>query len=185
MHLLRRPRALVGLAISVLAALAVNAAPAAASGTYYQGRTVFESSNRVWTATGGSGGEVVYAASTGSAAQQWDVVQASGRPTRQVNYVNRGTGLCLDVEPTGPSGQFTLGARIVQQPCTSSLSQVWELRTDWDPFLRKAYAVENKLSLLSLTVEGASGADNAALVQDDLLGGWGGSHQFWHVTPVA
>ncbi|MFE4924285.1 RICIN domain-containing protein [Streptomyces sp. NPDC056661] len=128
---------------------------------------------------------MVYSVSDGSASQQWEVVQAVGRPAGQVNYINRATNLCMDVDGSGPQHQFTLGARVIQQACNGSLSQVWELRTDWDPFFKKAYAVENKLSRCSLTIKDGSAADGAPLVQDDLLGGWGGYHQMWYVTPVA
>ncbi|WP_369275905.1 RICIN domain-containing protein [Streptomyces sp. R11] len=181
----RAPRTLVASATCALAAAVLLPSPAAGSSAYYQGQGLFEKSDRVWTATGGAGGSVTYSTSNGSPAQQWSVVQASGRPAGQVNYINRNTGLCMDVDKSGPNQGHTIGARVIQQECSGTLSQVWELRTDWDPFFKKAYAVQNKLSLYSLTVKGGSEADGAALVQEDLLGGWGGYHQFWYINPVS
>ncbi|MFJ7305908.1 RICIN domain-containing protein [Streptomyces sp. NPDC099088] len=165
-----------------LACALTLSAPANASPTYYQGQTLSEKTNRVLTATANG---VTYSVANGSHAQQWDVVQAAGRPTGQVNYVNRDSGLCMDVDKSGPSQGFTVGARVIMRSCTGTLSQVWELRKDWDPFFKKAYALENKLSLLSLTVKDGSESNGAELIQDDLLGGWGGTHQFWFVAPVA
>jgi hypothetical protein len=168
---------------AIVAALAPVSASAVASDVYYQGQLRWEGTNRVWTATGGAGGKVVYAVANGSTAQQWSEVQAAGRPAGQVNYVNRATGLCMDVDKSGIHGGLTTGAEIIQQTCNGHVSQVWE--REYHP-LNGADAVQNQFSLDYLSVKDASEGNNATLIQDGMYGPWGGGfHQYWKLRTAS
>ncbi|TCC34919.1 RICIN domain-containing protein [Kribbella sindirgiensis] len=176
-----RRAALVGLAMLAGLGLPLTAA---ATQVYYRAQALGEQTNRVWTAVGGAGEQILDSVANGSSEQQWESVPAVGRPSGQVNFVNRGTGLCLDVDKTGPFGVMTLGAALVQSSCDGNLSQVWVYRTDFDPWFAHAYSVQNQASLYYVTIKDASSADNAPLVQDEQFGPWGGGkHQFWRLTP--
>ncbi|MEV6282780.1 RICIN domain-containing protein [Kribbella sp. NPDC051770] len=174
------------LALAGLAMLSGLGMPltAAATQAYYRAQALGEQTNRVWTATGGAGGKIVDSVADGSTAQQWESVPAVGRPSGQVNFINRASGLCLDVDKSGPLGVMTRGADLVQSPCNGSLSQVWVYRTDFDPWFAHAYSVQNQASLYYVTIKDASTANNASLVQDEQFGPWGGGkHQFWRLIP--
>ncbi|WP_432947569.1 RICIN domain-containing protein [Kribbella sp. CA-253562] len=168
---------------AIAAALAPASASAVASDTYYQGQLRTDGTNRVWTATGGVGGKVVYAVANGSTAQQWSEVQAAGRPAGDVNYVNRASGLCLDIDKSGTHGGLTTGVEVIQQTCNGSVSQVWEKEYH---ALLGADAVQNQFSFYFLSVKDASESNNATLIQDGMYGPWGGGfHQYWKFLPVS